>query len=284
MIIGSISLFVILVICLLQVKVRKRFYKKEPVKIEYELNVDSTEVDLVTSDNVKIYGLLTKPENPSAILICVHGFKASHLKYIAIMEEMYKQNIACLSIDLRSHNKSDGKYIKCGYQEHLDVSAAVEYAENNFDVPIILVGHSMGGAVVMSSYSKEVKGIVNVAGFASFHEVATLSAPKLLRPIYKLSMSIYLITTCKVKDFTKPTKKAKNINCPILLLHDKYDEDVPFSEAKQYMQILKDKDIKLISFEDHTHNPLLKSYRKGIINEEAFEYLLKFVNDITNAH
>ncbi len=278
---------IMLVIILTQIKVKNNFKKKMPIPINYEIGIPYEEVYFKALDTVNLYGVLTLPKNPKAIIICVHGFAASHHKYLAVIEKLFNENYACFAIDLRAHNKSDGKYIACSYLEDRDVHGAINYIKKKNetkDLPIIFMGHSMGGATVMSSYVDGIKGIINIAGLADFEEVSSLNLvkkfPKFLKPYFKFNIKLYILLTYGFKRYEKALSKSKNIECPILILHDYGDDKVPYSESLKYMKALHDKDIKLISYENNNHNPLLVSYKAGIVNDKAINDVLSFLNKV----
>jgi pimeloyl-ACP methyl ester carboxylesterase len=69
---------------------------------------------------------------------------------------LHKHGYTVLLIDLRCHGESEGEYLSYGYNEALDVQAAIEYFVSDLGIPaanIALIGHSLGGATIVRAAS-----------------------------------------------------------------------------------------------------------------------------------
>ncbi len=109
-------------------------------------------------------------ENARAVLILVHGANGNrrelHGRGLEMSKFLVSRHVSVLAIDLRNHGTSDGTpngRLSLGYDESDDVTAAVAYASSRApDLPVYLMGSSMGGAAVVYAAASDahIKGIV----------------------------------------------------------------------------------------------------------------------------
>ena len=88
------------------------------------------------------------PEEPVAVAICHHGI-TSYLQYFdKVVKELNRANILVYRYDARGHGKSEGKrgYLNTMLELVEDLKVVVNLAKKeNPNLPIFLIGHSMGG-------------------------------------------------------------------------------------------------------------------------------------------
>ena len=147
-----------------------------------------------------------------------------------------------LLLDLRAHGESQGHTITFGVRERRDVLSWVHYALERFgsDVPIMLVGVSMGGATVLMasqlSLPQNVKGIIADCPFAAPRDIIADSCqkrglnPKLMMPFISLSAKIlggFDLDGANALDAVAHTQ------LPILLIHGEADDIVPCEMSRK---------------------------------------------------
>lgn len=117
-------------------------------------------------DSTKLYLKKNIIDNPKAIVLIVHGLCEHSGRYDYVSKKLNGFNFSVYRFDHRGHANSEGKKIfYSNFNEIIeDVNAVVEYVkENHKNVPIFLLGHSMGGFAVTSfgtKYPNKVKGII----------------------------------------------------------------------------------------------------------------------------
>ncbi len=104
--------------------------------------------------------------------IFAHCFTCTkqNLAAISVARALAKQGIACLRFDFTGLGGSEGEFGRAGFATDIaDLVAVASVLRDRFDAPILLVGHSLGGAAVLATANE--LGGANVAG------VATIAAP-----------------------------------------------------------------------------------------------------------
>jgi len=108
-----------------------------------------------------------QPSSAKAVLFIVHGLGEHSGRYEEIAEVLVKKGIACFAFDHRGHGKSGGKRGHAQSIEQLieDTEFALMKCRNLFlDIPIFMMGHSMGGQIVATfinkANSKEISGAI----------------------------------------------------------------------------------------------------------------------------
>lgn len=118
-----------------------------------------------TRDNHRLYCETWSPKSPKAALLFVHGLN-EHVGRYAHVAKYFSDEYACHLYDQRGHGKSDGvrAYAESfgDFLEDLDAFAQKVKNESG-PLKIFIVGHSMGGQVVLNYLGKHLKA--PLAGF-----------------------------------------------------------------------------------------------------------------------
>ncbi len=137
--------------------------------------MDSENYEVLSDSAVKLHCTCSYPDQPArAVLFIVHGLGEHSGRYDELSAEFLKNGMAVFTFDLRGHGKSGGKKGHARSIEQLvdDMEQALMQCRSIFlDIPIFLLGHSMGGQIVASYLSliksREVRGaIVSSAWFS----------------------------------------------------------------------------------------------------------------------
>jgi fermentation-respiration switch protein FrsA (DUF1100 family) len=181
------------------------------------------DVALDTEDHVRLHGwfIAAPPERRRASLLFFHGNAGniSHrLESIAIFHEL---GLDVLIIDYRGYGQSTGRPSEKGTAR--DARAAWVYLAEQRGIPaneIILFGRSLGAAIA-ARLATEISagGLILESGYTSVPDLAARVYPFL--PVRLLSR------------FRYDTRKAlANVACPVLVIHSREDEIVPFAHGE----------------------------------------------------
>lgn len=117
-------------------------------------------------DNTKLYSQKDEAENARGVVIISHGL-AEHLgRYDAITVSLLENGYSVYRYEQRGHARSEGKRTFFDDYNEMpnDLKTIVDLAkEENPDLPVYVIGHSMGGftaALYATKYPGEVNGVV----------------------------------------------------------------------------------------------------------------------------
>jgi uncharacterized protein len=186
------------------------------------------EILIETEDGINIKGWLHKKNfKTKKTVLYFHGNAGSINNRINRLLEFAKMDVNFLIISYRGYSGSDGKPNESGLYD--DARSAVKFL-NQSDVKnsnIFLYGESIGTAVVMEiAQNKDFAGLILEAPFTSIVDIA--------KKLYYIFPVSYLIL-----DKYNSAEKVQNIKSPILVIHGKNDDLVPFEMGKKIIELAK---------------------------------------------
>ncbi|MBT9164820.1 MAG: 2-succinyl-6-hydroxy-2,4-cyclohexadiene-1-carboxylate synthase [candidate division WS2 bacterium] len=234
-----------------------------------DLGLDYEKVSFVTSDGIKLIGWWLPNKNPTAkTLILLHGYpadKGNILPALSFLAEKYN----LLLFDFRYLGESGGKYSTAGAKETEDLQAAINFLKSRGISEVGVWGFSMSGAVALMTAPEtpEIKAIVSESSYAGL-DLMTLELYRI--PILKYPLAYLtgfwtkIILGIDLKNIS-PAQSAKNLKIPVLLIHSKNDEVIPFRHAKLLQKALKDNLRAEFWFEENLmHGQFGEEYQKRI--------------------
>jgi uncharacterized protein len=176
------------------------------------------EVTLKTSDGVTLSAwYVPAAQKGSRTMVFCHGNAGNigdRLDKLAIFHSL---DTNTLIFDYRGYGTSDGKPSEPG--TYLDAQAAYDWLHDTRGVPsadIIIYGESLGGAVAANLASqRQCRGLILDSTFTSVADVGARAFP--LLPVRLMVGRKYDTTAVIAK-----------VRCPVLMIHSRNDEIVPF--------------------------------------------------------
>jgi len=225
-----------------------------------EINFDYNEIFIQNNEDIKLKAWLHEKDliNKKTIIF-FHG-NAGNLKNRNYkLNELSKLDINFLIIAYRGFSGNQGKPSEQGLYE--DARSALDWLKIKGvkEKNLILYGESLGTAVAIeTAQSKDLAGIILESPFTSMVELAQKYYP-------------FLPVKFLLKDRYETIKKLPNINSPLLVLHGKLDNIVPFSMGKKLFDEANEPKFKyFINNDDH-----MVRYDQKLLNE-----IKKFISDI----
>ncbi len=219
----------------------ENFNKALASELENVLNEPFEEVSITSRDNLKLYGKFYKRCDGAPIIIMCHGYKGMSSDFFLSRGKTKDLGLNALVIDQRCHGKSQGHSITFGIKEHLDVLDWINFICNRYgDVPIFLMGVSMGAATVIMTAGKNlprnVKGVIADCPYDSpAAEVKHVIKNLFRAPIWLLYPPVFLgglmFGQCNLQSYS-PIEAIKKSQVPILLIHGDKDNFVPFKMSE----------------------------------------------------
>lgn len=198
-----------------------------------------------TPDNHKIYGTLNEPKDETdKLVIFVHGFTGNSNEHIFFngAKVLNKNNIASFRFDLYSWEEGARHMPDCDIQTHVDdLTTVFNYFKDKYK-NIYLIGHSLGGIVVLES-AIPAYGIVlwdpshaeSYIGENDYKYVKELDG-------YLLDWGVVYVIGKKMHDdkkqYTRPEELMKNVKCPIKIINA--EKGVLTEGGKDYYKLAKE--------------------------------------------
>ena len=190
---------------------------------------------------------LDHPPGPVlAYALFAHCFTCSSqvlaAKYIA--GELAKAGIAVLRFDFTGLGSSEGDFANTNFSSNVeDLVAAADYLRANFQAPRLLIGHSLGGAAVLSAAGEipEARGVVTIGAPADVEHVTHHFSPSLKEIEEKGVADVTLAgrTFSIQKQFIEDLQasvledKIANLHRGLLILHSPLDHVVGIENASR---------------------------------------------------
>jgi alpha-beta hydrolase superfamily lysophospholipase len=130
-------------------------------------NMKHIEDNFIGIDEVRLYYQVWRPEkNPKAVVQVVHGLAEHSGRYINVVNALIPRGYTIYAADHRGHGKSEGirAYVKKFEYYVKDQKTFFDLIkENEPNLPIFLLGHSMGAIIAQMyavTYPENLKGLV----------------------------------------------------------------------------------------------------------------------------
>jgi len=233
------------------------FPSKEYISPPKSLSIE--EIWLKTNDGEKLHAwwLETGENNKTAIFF--HGNAGNISDRVSQVEILKKLNLNALLIDYRGYGKSSGQ-IKKEEDIYLDSLAAWNYVIKEKGVQekdIIIWGRSLGGAAAIDlAQNKNVSAVIAESTFYSVVDMAK-------KQYWFLPVGLI----AKYKFLSND--KIKNIKAPIMIVHSRDDEIIPFEQGKRLFDNANKQKIFLEIAGGH-NSGIFESYDKYIKEIDDF--------------
>lgn len=256
----------------LTVKFAKKLFstpiKYKIPKREFEMDANSKQ-ELVFIPEISKRIMVYEYGFGSKKALLVHGWSGRGTQLVKIADQLTDMGYTTISFDAPAHGKSPGSTTLM-----VEFIASILELEKKYGKFDIAVGHSLGGMSVLNSIKKGLKldKAVIVGSGDSINDILQDFVKKMnLEPkIAHLMRSSFEQTYQESMENYSGSNAAKEVNIPILVIHDENDEDVPYTASVNIHKTLKNSELLLTKSLGH---------RKILGNEDV---ILKIKNFIVN--
>lgn len=110
---------------------------------------------------------------PRGLIVVCHGYTGNRATMLPYVEFLHKAGYATLLPEFRAHGWSGGSKTSFGIGESLDLQAGLAWVreqDNLRDLPLVLMGESMGASVVLlvAAEDQEVRAVIADSPYACF--------------------------------------------------------------------------------------------------------------------
>jgi len=191
------------------------------------LNFES--VSFETTDGVKLSGWFIPGENAKGVILFCHGNAGNISHRLESIQIFHRLGLDIFIFDYRGYGQSEGKPTEQGTYQ--DAEAAWRYLTEERQVnpsKIIVFGRSLGGAVASWLAQRHTPGaLILESAFTSLPDIAARLYPYL--PVRLLLRFKY-----------NTAEYLGRINCPVLIVHSRNDEIMPFSHGQRLFEMAKE--------------------------------------------
>jgi uncharacterized protein len=197
------------------------------------------EVDLTARDGIRLHSWLFRSPTATASVIVLHGHGGNKHTTLPLAQMLYPAYHVLL-LDHRGHGESEGLRTTIGYEERLDVHAAVDVLMGRGLGPVGIFGMSMGGAtaILAAAEDKRISVVVADSPYARLRWAVQQSANLRGYPAFLTPAMAYLgcLTTAlhlryRMAAFDPVEVIERIAPRPLLLTHGTEDEIIPVASA-----------------------------------------------------
>jgi len=185
------------------------------------MGLDFQDLTLSTSDGQEIKAWYVPAKNARFVLLFFHGNGGNLSNRVEKIAFFNSLGFNVFIIDYRGFGKSSGSPSEKGL--YLDAQASYDYLVNNLKFKhkqIIIFGESLGGSVAVECASRnKVSAVILESTFSSVKDMAQKVCP--FFPIWILESRFDSLD------------KIGNLNAPLLMMHSRDDEIVPFEFSEK---------------------------------------------------
>ena len=249
----------------------------------------STKLNIQNNKGLSLQAYLELPANqkPNQYAIFAHCFTCtSSLSAVKnISRALTNYGFGVVRFDFTGLGKSEGEFSESHFSANVgDLIAVSDYMKSNYNAPSLLVGHSLGGAAVISAASQleNVKAVATIGAPATVSHVKHLFSHDIdeIRSRGEVEVNIggrpFKINPEFVADFDKTDLPSivKNLRKPLLILHSPTDTIVGIKNAEQlYHQAHHPKSFVTLDNADHLlTNPNDSNYAGNVIGTWVQRY------------
>lgn len=249
----------------------------------------NTKLKIENNKGITLQAYLELPANqkPNQYAIFAHCFTCtSSLSAVKnVSRALTYYGFGVVRFDFTGLGKSEGEFADSHFSANVDDLIAVsDYMKVNYSAPSLLVGHSLGGAAVLSAASQleTVKAVATIGAPATVSHVKHLFSHGIeeVRQKGEVEVNIggrpFKINPEFVADFDKTDLPAivKSLRKPLLILHSPIDTIVGIKNAEQlYHQAHHPKSFVTLDNADHLlTNPNDSNYAGNVIGAWVQRY------------
>ncbi|MEH2128477.1 alpha/beta hydrolase [Nostoc sp.] len=216
---------------------------------------DPTILKLRSGENTNISATYLLNTQAKYTILYSHGNSEDLGDIKQILEKLHAWGFSVFAFDYRGYGTSQGKSTESHTYE--DINSAYNYLTQNLKIPperIIVLGRSVGGgSAVNLAMQKPVGGLIIESSFISAFQV---------------------IVPFRILPFDKfpNLDKIKKVKCPILVIHGKADNIIPFAHGEKLFKAATSPKLYLW-VEEANHNDLF-----SIAEEKYRQTLQEFTN------
>jgi len=191
------------------------------------LNFES--VSFKTTDGVKLSGWFVANEGARGVILFCHGNAGNISHRLESIQIFHQLGLDVFIFDYRGFGQSEGKPTEQGTYQ--DAEAAWRYLIKERQVnpnEVIIFGRSLGGAVAAWLAQSHTPGaLILESTFTSLPDIAGTLYP-------------YVPVRLLLRFHYNTAEYLGRVNCPVLIVHSRNDEIMPFNHGRRLFEMAKE--------------------------------------------
>lgn len=208
---------------------------KELVRTPADIGLPYDDIQLTTTDNVRLHAWLLKAEQPRGLVLFLHGNAENISTHIGSVYWLPEQGYDVLLLDYRGYGQSEGEP---DFPEvYLDVAAGYEWARTRAEAqkqPLFILGQSLGAAISSYYFStlpaedRRFNGVVLDAVFSGHGDIArdALSNNIITWPFK------FIVPHLVPNEYDPKAHIAQLSPVPVLFFHSPTDNVIPYHHGE----------------------------------------------------
>jgi len=215
-------------------------------------------VEIITEDGIRLDAWYVPAREARGTVLFFHGNAGNISHRLDSLRVFNQLGLSTLIFDYRGYGRSEGKVSEQGI--YRDAEAAWRHLTGERGIPaaeIVLFGRSLGAAVAASVASRHRPGALIIeSGFVSVPDMAAELYPWLpARWLARIGFP--------TGDF------LKSVSCPVLVVHSRDDEVIPFGHGLRLFEIAREPK-QLLELRGGHNDGFLVSGRRYLDGLDAF--------------
>lgn len=190
-----------------------------------EVGLSYEPVRFEASDGVGLAGWFIPAEKPRGIVLFCHGNAGNISHRLESIQVLHRLGLDTFIFDYRGYGQSGGRITERG--TYRDAEAAWRYLVEDRQIDrtkIVIFGRSLGGTIAAwLAQDHTPKALIIESTFISVRDIAAQLYPYL--PVRLMSRFNY-----NAVDY------IRGVNCPVLIVHSRDDEMIPFSHGEKLFE------------------------------------------------
>jgi uncharacterized protein len=208
-----------------------------------------SEVSIPGPRGRRLFGWYVLPaaalNRPAPAVLLMHGWGANAATMWPLVPPLRAAGHAVLLIDARCHGRSDGERFSSMPRFAEDIAAGLAWLRRQPDIAgdrLSLVGHSVGAAAALlhAARHRDVRAVVSLSAFAHPQEVMRrfLEQHRVPYPVlgWYVLRHVQQVIGATFDDIA-PLTTLPQVQCPVLLVHGRRDDTVPFADAVRLRRV-----------------------------------------------
>ena len=208
-------------------------------------------------------------------LVYLHGVADNRGSGAGVVRRFLDRGLEVIAYDSRAHGDSDGEICTYGYYEKEDLRRVITAVGRN---RVVLLGHSLGGAVALQTAADDSRiiGVVAVESFSDLRTVAGERAFYLPGAIVERAFRYAEEKGVFDASTVSPLKAAARMKVPVFVIHGAEDDATSPEHSKRIYAALTGPK-KLLLVEGARHNG---SLARG----DVWDVIDKWVDEVVTPH